>query len=108
MAENSTYKLKGGKWIIPKDPNDDLFYAYDATDDLLLTPTGPTTASSVVAIVQGVTITVPAVVQGNLMIAKLSGLDVSSDDAVNCCTFRITCANTEQFDRSIYFSRKDK
>jgi hypothetical protein len=45
-------------------------------------------------------------VQGNLIVVKLGGLD-TSPGAVNSITFRITCANTEQFDRTIYFNRVD-
>lgn len=95
--------LKNDKWYIPKDPDDDRFYYADITKDL---SDSGTTASSVATIVAGVTVTVPAVIIGSILKVKLSGLDVSASP-VNFCTFRVTCANTEQFDRTIFFVRED-
>lgn len=100
--ERAPYQ-KEGKWWIDKDPEDKKFYVADVSQDLV---DGATTATSVEAIVQGVEVLVPAVVQGSLMVVKLGGMDVSPN-AENYCTFRVTCANTEQFDRTIYFNKVD-
>lgn len=95
--------FSNGKWYIPKDPDDDRFYSADVTQDLL---DANTTAISVITIEAGVTVTKVAEVQGSKMIVKLTGLDVAAN-ALNFCTFRITCANTEVFDRTIWFVRED-
>lgn len=92
-----------GKWWIDKDPDDQLFYYADVSTHL--TDSG-TTAISVTAIVAGVEILTPAVNQGAIMAVKLGGLDLA-DGAENFCTFRITCANTEQFDKTIWFKRQE-
>lgn len=96
---------KGGKWWINKDPDDKLYYKADVELQL---EGGGTTAASVETIVAGVEVLEPAVVQGNAMVAMLGGLDVSEDDPQNFCTFRVTCANGERFDKTIWFKRKDK
>lgn len=95
--------FSNGKWYIPKDPDDDRFYTIDVAQDLT---DSATTAATVVAIVAGVTVTRVPLIQGSKIVVKLSGLDVSPN-GLNFCTFRITCANTEQFDRTIWFVRED-
>lgn len=95
--------LSNGRWYIPKDPDDDRFYYADISQDLT---DSATTAVSVVTIVSGVTVSLPAVIIGSILKIKLIGLDVSASP-VNFCTFRVTCANTEVFDRTIFFVRED-
>ncbi|WP_292041456.1 hypothetical protein [Massilia sp. UBA6681] len=95
--------LKDGKWTIDKDPEDKRYYVADITNDL--TDSG-TTAASVTCVVAGVSIIEGPEIQGSLIVVKLGGLD-TAPDAVNYCTFRVICANTEQFDRTIYFNRVD-
>lgn len=96
--------FKNGKWWIDKDPDDKLFYKADV--EVQLESSG-TTAVTVETIVAGVAVLQPAVVQGTAMVVMLGGLDVSEDEPANFCTFRITCANTEQFDKTIWFKRKE-
>jgi hypothetical protein len=94
---------ENGKWYIDKDPDDKRYYVADITNDLT---DSATTAQSVEAVVSGVTVLEGPTIQGSKIIVKLGGLDVSAN-AVNSCTFRVTCSNTEQFDRTIYFKRVD-
>lgn len=95
--------LVGGKWIMPKDPDDQRYYTADVTKDLA---DSGTTAASVTCIVSGVNIIEAAVIVGTKCVVKLGGLDVTTSP-VNFCTFRVTCANTEVFDRTIWFVRED-
>lgn len=95
--------LVAGKWTIYKDPDDQRFYKADVSSDL--TEMG-TTATSVTTVVAGVSILTAATINGSTMIVKLGGLDISVNP-VNYCTFRITCANTEVFDRTIWFIKVD-
>ena len=95
--------LINGKWTIYKDPDDQRFYKADVSSDLAEMAT---TAVSVAAVVVGVSILTAAVMSGTTAIVKLGGLDVGVNP-VNYCTFRITCANGEVFDRTIWFIRVD-
>jgi hypothetical protein len=100
--------LVGGKWIVYKDPDDIRYYKYGFAQDL--TDSG-TTAASAVAILSGVTLATdntganPRIV-GTDVIVKLSGLDISANPT-NFCTIRLTCANGEQIDRTMWFVRED-
>lgn len=94
----------GNRWTIDKDPDDIRFYYGDVTKDL--TDMG-TTIASVMAVVTGVVIASAADFSGSICRVKLSGMDITAN-AVNSVTFRVTCANTEQFDRTIYFNKVDK
>lgn len=95
--------LINGRWTCFKDPDDQRFYKADVTNDLT---DMATTAASVTTVVAGVSILTAATISGSTMIVKLGGLDVSNNP-VNYCTFRITCANGEVFDRTIWFIRVD-
>jgi hypothetical protein len=92
-----------GRTTFLKDPDDQRRYKIDVSGDLTEMAT---TAASVIAIVAGVSILEAATVNGSVMIVKLGGLDVSTNP-VNYCTFRITCANGEVFDRTIWFIKVD-
>lgn len=92
-----------GKWTVPKDPDDIRFYKFGFAKDLA---DSSTTAQSATAIVSGVTVAVQPVIQGTDVIVKLAGLDISNS-AVNFCTIRLTCANGEQIDRTMWFVRED-
>ena len=94
------YQLDG-KWYIDKDPSDERYYAANIQNDLT---DSATTAVSVVTVVAGVVVLEPAAIQGSLIAVKLGGLDIAAN-AENFCTFRVTCANTEKFDRTIHFKR---
>lgn len=95
--------LLNNKWMVPKDPDDERFYKFGFAQDLA---DSSTTALSAVAIVAGVTVATPPVIQGTDVIVKLGGLDVGAN-AQNFCTIRLTCANTEKIDRTMWFVRED-
>jgi hypothetical protein len=92
-----------GKWLVLKDPDDIRFYKFDFTNDL--TDSG-TTAASASAIVAGVTVAVAPVIYGSVIVVKLAALDTAIG-ALNFCTIRLTCANGEQIDRTMWFVRED-
>lgn len=95
--------FRDGKWWVDKDPDEMSFYVANITKELA---DRGTTAASVVAVAQGVEILVQPVIQGNFVVIKLGGLDVSQN-AVNFWTARVTCANGERFDRTMWFNRVD-
>jgi hypothetical protein len=92
-----------GKWIVPKDPDDIRYYKFGFAADLT---DSSTTAVSATAVVAGVTVAVAPVVVSTDVIVKLGGLD-TTDGALNFCTIRLVCANTEQIDRTMWFVRED-
>lgn len=102
--------LVAGKWRVPKDPDDKRLYKFGFAKDLT---DSATTAVSAVALVGGVVVepippssqAVP-LVAGTDVLVMLSGLDVTAN-ALNFCTIRLTCANGEQIDRSLWFDRED-
>ncbi|QJE03050.1 hypothetical protein HH212_26195 [Massilia forsythiae] len=94
---------KDGKWYIDKDPEDKRYYVADVTNDLT---DSATTAASVQCVVAGVAVLEGPTIQGTKIVVKLGGFD-TAPNASNFCTFRVTCANSEQFDRTIYFNRVD-
>lgn len=95
--------FEDGKWWIDKDPNDKRFYTYNIAKDLT---DSATTAASVTAIVEGVEVLVEPEIVGSTVKVKLGGLDLT-DGAENFCTIRTVCANTEEFDRTIWFKRQE-
>jgi hypothetical protein len=101
------YVLRAGLWTIDKDPREDEWYGLKIYGDISAMGTA---ISSVTAVVKGVTISSQAEIvdPAGYVRVKLTGLDVTSDEAVNWCTYMITCANGESFPRSIYFRNKVK
>lgn len=102
MGKVEPYELNG-RWYIDKDPDDKLFYVADVTKQLV---DSNTTAVSFEAIPEGVTLLEKGAPQGDrggLLPVKLGGM--GPDESDSFCIFRITCANTEQFDRTIYFAK---
>lgn len=99
---NAPY-IEGGKWWSAKHPLDERYWVADITIDLL---ERNTTATAVEAIVAGVTIVQQPVIQGKLIPIKLGGFN-AAPNAINFCTFRITCANGERFDRTVSFKLQE-
>lgn len=96
-------ELVGDKWIVDKDPDDKLWYVANVTAQLT---DSATTAVSFEAIVDGVSVLEKGNPQGSLnglLPVKLGGMGAVGVESF--CTFRVTCANGEQFDRTIYFNR---
>jgi len=98
---NAPY-LEAGKWWSEKHPLDERYWVANITIDLA---ERGTTAVSVEAIVAGVTVLQQPVIQGKLIPVKLGGFNAATN-AVNFCTFRVTCANGERFDRTIWFKQQ--
>jgi len=97
---NAPY-FEEGKWWSEKHPLDERYWVADITIELA---ERSTTAVSVEPIVAGVTVLELPVIQGNLIPVKLGGFNAASG-AANFCTFRVTCANGERFDRTIWFKQ---
>ncbi|MBD8724666.1 hypothetical protein IFT43_14980 [Oxalobacteraceae sp. CFBP 13708] len=97
---NAPY-LEAGKWWSEKHPLDERYWVADISIDL---EERGTTATSVERIVAGVTVLEEPVIQGKLILVKLGGFNAATG-AVNFCTFRVTCANGERFDRTIGFKQ---
>lgn len=102
MAKTAPY-LVGDKNTIDKDPEDQLWYVANVIAQLT---DSATTAVSFEVILQGVTLMEKGAPQGNLsglLPVKLEGMGALNTESF--CTFRVTCANGERFDRTIYFNR---
>lgn len=97
------FRPQEGRWTLSKDPDDESFYVGDIGHDLA---DSVTTATAVTALPVGVALLAPVVVQGNLVVVKLGGMD-GSPDPVNYCDLRVDCANGERFYRTIHFNRVD-
>lgn len=97
--ESTDPAYRGGKWYVAKGINDELFYAGDISKQLA---DSGTTAVSVTALAVGVTAITPPTLQGSVVVVKVGGFNIASDNYV---TFRVVCANGERFDRTIIFER---
>jgi len=93
--------LEAGRWWSEKHPLDERYWVADITIDL---DERATSATSVERIVAGVTVLEEPVIQGKLIPVKLGGFNAATG-AINYCTFRVTCANGERFDRTIWFKQ---
>jgi hypothetical protein len=100
VTPNAPY-LEAGRWWSEKHPLDERYWVADITIDL---DERATTATSVERIVAGVTVLEEPVIQGKLIPVKLGGFNAATG-AINYCTFRVTCANGERFDRTIWFKQ---
>ena len=98
---NAPY-LDAGRWWSEKHPLDERYWVANITIDLA---ERGTTATSVEALVAGVTVLQQPVIQGKLIPVKLGGFNPATG-ASNFCTFRVTCANGERFDRTISFKQQ--
>lgn len=95
--------FKDGKWWVDKDPDEKSYYVADLTQELL---DRATTATSVQVLVAGVKLLEGPSIQGSLIVVKLAEMDTTAG-ADNFWTARVTCANTEQFDRTTWLNRVD-
>lgn len=92
-------------WVIPKDADDQRYYAFDLSADLALS--GNVSIASVLSpIAAGVSLLAQPLVQGKLVIVKLGGMATSSG-ANNSCSITASLSNTEKLVRAIYLSRED-
>jgi len=97
------FKQQVGVYLLDKDPDEQSYFVGDIGNDLV---DSNTTATQVKALPVGVEELVPAVIQGPLILVKLGGMDTLPAGA-NYCDFRIDCANSERFYRTIQFNRVD-
>jgi len=86
---------------LSKGALDELWFVGDFTKELA---DAATTATSVVPVSAGVVVLEGPALQGVLGVVKLGALDASG---ANYFTFRVTCANGEQFDRTINLTAVD-
>jgi hypothetical protein len=87
---------------VPKGALDELYYVADFTKDL---NESDTTVASIAPLATGVSVLEAPELQSGFGVVKLGALDTSG--AKNTFTFRVTCANGEQFDRTIEFTILD-
>jgi len=92
---------ENSRWTINKHPLDEFYCVADVSFDVA---ESKAVAISVVAVVAGVTLLEEPVVQGTLIPVKIGGLS-EAPGAENYCTLRITLANGEQLDRTIWFAK---
>jgi hypothetical protein len=85
------------------DPDDQSYIVANVAADLAARNT---TAQSVVCITTNVTVLEGPTIQSGLLVAKLQMAN-SDPNLPHTCTFRVTCANTERFDRTIAFTLAD-
>jgi hypothetical protein len=97
------FKQQVGVYLLDKDPDEHSYFVGDIGNDLV---DSSTTATQVKALPVGVEELVPAMIQGSLILVKLGGMDTLPAGA-NYCDFRIDCANSERFYRTIQFNRVD-
>jgi intracellular sulfur oxidation DsrE/DsrF family protein len=95
--------FKNGKWYIDVDPDDRNYVVANVGNDLT---DRATTASSVVCILNGVTVLEGPAAQGALMVALIT-VDQVANLVEPSITFRVTCANGERFDRTIWLNLED-
>lgn len=98
-----TFTQVAGKWTIPKDPDSKLIYSGNIED--WLADSG-STIDTVIALPTGVTVTPGSTGhQGSKIYSRVEGLDVTNEESVNKLTWRVTLADTQTEDFTIYFSR---
>jgi hypothetical protein len=86
--------------VIGKDPDDKLNYAADFSNDAAITGSAVQSVGTLTAV--GVTLIGAPTIQGNKVIMKLSGLDVT-----NSCRIPVTMESGELLIRTMYFTRVD-
>lgn len=100
-----------GKWWMSVDPDDKNYVVWNVANDMTDRGTIGASAASVtlmlngVTVIEGPTLQDGVAVQKSLVVAKIT-IDPAYVGAPSA-TARITCANTEQFDRTIHFKLED-
>lgn len=89
-------------WSLNKDPDDKRYYVADWQNILADSNTQVQTALPAEPV--GVGALVQPVMQGDLMVVKLGGMD-TAPNAANACTLGVLCANGERFFRTIQFNK---
>lgn len=94
---------RDGKWWSDKVPDDERYYVADFRIDIA---EAGFAAAKAEVFVSGVKVLEQPVVQASLIPVKLGGFD-ELRGALNFCTFRVTLANGEQIDRTLWFNKVD-
>ena len=100
MAHTAPY-LDGDKHTLDVDPDDEVNYAFDVTQWLI---DSDTTVESFELVVESVTVLVkgtPQAERGGLLPAKLKV--AFPEGATPHCTARVTTADDQQFDKTMWF-----
>lgn len=100
----SAFKLRNGVYTADKDVDDIDYWGVSIADILAEYPLA--TVVSIMPLLTGVSIPVgeqPTLQGVSDVVALFAGGDVTSEDAVNECTFRILFSNKVQRDRTIAF-----
>jgi hypothetical protein len=105
MANATAPYLGPDGWTIDVDPDDINFIVWDVTKDLTDRATTPAATNPVTILPTGITITQGPTVQGTVVIALVKM--ASGTFPKRFGTMRMSCANGEQFDRTIYFNTED-
>jgi hypothetical protein len=102
---NATAPYDGPKGkTIDVDPDDINYIVWDVTKDL--SDRGTTAASVVMAPGGAITVSQGPTIQGTVVVAMLQ-MDVSVPLVSHYGTVRVTCADGQRFDRTIYFNLED-
>lgn len=105
----------GDKWMCPRDPDEESYYAADITDELADRFTSvKSSADAIEIIVHGVekvgvhSLQVAQVdgVERTFVVVFLVGIDADPPDDWNWLA-RVRCANGERFDKTTWFKRTD-
>lgn len=102
MATSTEPKLTNGKWTLQVDPDDEVYYVWDVTQWLI---DNATTASSFELVPVGVTVLLKGSPQGDrsgLLPAKLKLTEGATGERY--CTARVTTADGQKFDKTMYFT----
>lgn len=94
------FTLRQGRWLCLKEPAVDAIYRLDLSG--VLTEKATTVAAVLATTTQGVFTTAPASVNGMEVSVRLAGLD-TTEGALNFCRFRLKCANSEEFEATMWF-----
>lgn len=102
MADSVKPELVGGKWTLKVDPDDEVFYTADVSQWLI---DNATTATSFVLNLVGMTDLQPGQLpqgdRGGLLPVKLKFAEGAA--ATRLCTWRVTTADGQRFDKTLYF-----
>lgn len=101
MAEIKQPTFAEGKWRLDKDPNNKHFYRAKLTTDLAVM--GTSIASVEVILGDGMIKLAEPTFSGDLVTVMLGGIGTTPEQSF--CTFRVTCTNGEQFDRTMWFDK---
>lgn len=93
-----------GKWWMDVDPDDHNAVVGNVAQDLT---DRATTAESVTALINGVTVLEGPEIQAETLMAALITIDQTANVEIPSITFRVSCVDNQRFDRTIHFKLED-